>query len=163
MHRPLVSLIAIVARNGGIGLNGQLLVRLPEDLRRFKQLTLGSPIIMGRKTWDSIGRPLPGRQSIVVTRDPSWQAQGATALTSVDAALNAAGDVERLFVVGGAAIYALALPIADELELTEIDADLAADTFFPPWNRADFRQTAREAHETAEGLRYCFVSYRKSD
>lgn len=163
MHRPLVCLIAIVARNGGIGLNGQLLVRLPEDLRRFKQLTLGSPIIMGRKTWDSIGRPLPGRQSIVVTRDPSWQAEGATALTSLDAALDAAGGVERLFVVGGAAIYALALPIADELELTEIDADLAADTFFPPWNPADFRQTAREAHETAEGLRYSFVSYRKSD
>ena len=163
MRRPLVCLIAAVARNGGIGLRGQLLVHLPDDLPRFKRLTLGSPIVMGRKTWDSIGRPLPGRQNIVVSRNPAWQAEGAKATTSFEAALAAAGDNERLFVIGGAAIFKVALPVADELELTEIEADLAADTFFPPWNRADFRQTARDAHETADGLRYSFVSYRKLD
>jgi dihydrofolate reductase len=163
MHRPVVSLVAAVARDGGIGLHGQLLVRLPEDMRRFKRLTLGSPIVMGRKTWDSIGRPLPGRQNIVITRDPVWRAEGAAALPSLTAARAGAGDSERLFVIGGAAIYALALPVADELELTELDAVFPADTFFPEWTRADFRQTAREAHATAEGLGYSFVTYRKID
>jgi dihydrofolate reductase len=163
MSRPRLCLVAAVARNGGIGLRGQLLVRLPGDLPRLKQMTLGAPVIMGRKTWDSIGRPLPGRHNIVITRNPAWSATGATAVPSLDLALAAAGDAERAFVLGGADVYALALPRADELELTEIDADLPADTFFPAWNRADFRQTSREDRETAEGLRYSFASYRKPD
>jgi dihydrofolate reductase len=163
MPRPIVCLVAAVARNGGIGLHGRLLVRLPEDLRRFKRLTLGLPVVMGRKTWDSIGRPLPGRRNIVVTRDAGWSAEGALPAPSLAAALALAGDAARVFVIGGAELYALALPGADELELTEIDAELPADTFFPHWNRADFRQTSREDHETAEGLRYSFASYRKFD
>jgi dihydrofolate reductase len=161
MDRPVIRLVASVARNGGIGRDGGLLVHLPGDLPRFKRLTLGAPIVMGRKTWQSIGRPLPGRRNIVISRDPTWHAEGAEAATSLDEALAHAGPVDRLSVVGGAEIYALALPRADGLELTEIDADLDADTFFPAWERSEFDEIARERHETAEGLRYSFVSYRR--
>lgn len=163
MPKPLVCLVAAVARDGGIGLHGALLARIPDDMRRLKRLTLGAPVIMGRKTWQSIGRPLPGRQNIVVTRDPGWQAEGAAPAASLEAALALASAAERAFVLGGAELYALALPVADELELTEIDAEFPADTFFPDWKRSDFRQTAREAHETDTGLRYNFVSYRRVD
>jgi len=150
MAQPTLCLIAAVARDGGIG-----------DLRRLKRLTLGSPVIMGRGTWDSMGRPLPGRQNIVVTRNRDWHAEGAQSAASLDAALALAPNAEKVFILGGADIYALALPLASELDLTEIDAEFAADTFFPVWNRAEFRQTSREANETPEGLRYNFVTYRR--
>ncbi len=161
MTKPLVCLLAAVARDGGIGHHGQLLVRIPDDLRRLKRLTLGSPVIMGRKTWQSIGRPLPGRQNIVLTRDAACHAEGAAMAASLADALALAPDAQRVFVLGGADLYALALPIADQLELTEIDAEFPADVFFPHWNRADFRQTSRESHETVDGLRYNFVSYQR--
>jgi len=161
MPRPAVSLVAIVARDGGIGNAGGLLVRLPDDLRRFKQITLGTPMVMGRKTWESIGRPLPGRRSIVVSRDPRFAAEGAETATSLDAALALAGSVPLVHVVGGAEIYELAMPLADELQLTELDAEFPADTFFPPWDRRRFIEVAREQRETAEGLRYAFVTYKK--
>ncbi len=161
MDKPVVCLIAAVARDGGIGHRGALLTHIPEDLRRFKRLTLGSPVVMGRKTWQTIGRPLPGRQNIVITRDPHWHAEGATVAPSLNVALALAQDKERVFVIGGAEIYALTVPTSDELELTEIDAEFPADAFFPNWNRADFRQTSREAHTTVEGLRYSFVSYKR--
>jgi dihydrofolate reductase len=161
MQGPAISLVASVARNGGIGRNGGLLVHLPGDLPRFKRLTIGAPVLMGRKTWQSIGRPLPGRRNIVISRDPGWRAEGAEAACSLEAALRLAGDAPRLSVIGGAQVYALALPLASTLELTEIDADLEADTFFPDWNRSDFEETSRETHLTPEGLRYAFVSYRR--
>ena len=161
MPRPVVSLVAIVGRDGGIGRAGGLLVRLPEDLRRFKQITLGTPVVMGRKTWQSIGRPLPGRRNIVVTRDPQFAAAGAEAAPSLDAALALAAPAPVVSVIGGAEIYALALPFADELHLTELDAQFPADTFFPAWDRGRFAEVAREQHETAEGLRYAFVTYEK--
>jgi dihydrofolate reductase len=161
MPRPAVSLVAIVARDGGIGHRGGLLVRLPDDLRHFKQITLGTPMVMGRKTWQSIGRPLPGRRSIVVSRDPAFHAEGAEVAPSLDAALALAGAVPLVHVVGGAEIYALAMPLADELQLTELDAQFPADTFFPAWDRSRFVEVAREQRETAEGLRYAFVTYRK--
>ena len=161
MPLPAVSLVAIVARDGGIGHAGGLLVRLPDDLRRFKQITLGTPIVMGRKTWQSIGRPLPGRRSIVVTRDPAFRAEGAETAASLDAALALAGPVPLVHVVGGAEIYALAMPLADELQLTELDAELPADTFFPPWDRSGFAEVAREERESDDGLRYAFVTYKK--
>jgi len=161
MPRPAVSLVAIVARDGGIGHAGGLLVRLPDDLRRFKQITLGTPVVMGRKTWQSVGRPLPGRRNIVVTRDPAFRAEGAEVAPSLDAALALAGSAPLVHVIGGADIYALALPIADELQLTEIDAEFPADTFFPPWDRSRFAETAREQRESPEGLRYAFVTYKK--
>jgi dihydrofolate reductase len=161
-ERPLVSLVAAVARDGGIGQRGDLLVRLPEDLRRLKRITLGTPIVMGRKTWQSIGRPLPGRRNIVVSRDPSFRAEGAEVVASLDAALALAEPGTRVHVLGGAEIYALALPLADVLELTEIDAEFGADTFFPAWDRNAFERIAHEPHETAEGLRYAFSTYKRS-
>jgi dihydrofolate reductase len=159
MPKPRISLVASVARDGGIGNAGQLLVHLPGDLPRFKRMTMGSPIVMGRKTWESIGRPLPGRRNIVVTRNPAWQADGAERAATLEEALELAGCAERVFVIGGAEIFALALPLADELELTEIDAEFPADAFFPAWDRAEFRQTSSEPQATPEGLAYRYASY----
>ncbi len=161
MHQPAISLVASVARNGGIGRNGALLMHLPGDLPRFKRLTMGAPVLMGRKTWQSIGRPLPGRRNIVISREPGWQAQGAETAASLQGALELAGAVPRVSVIGGAQIYALALPLASTLELTEIDADLEADTFFPDWDCSRFEEIARERCEAADGLRYSFVTYRR--
>jgi dihydrofolate reductase len=161
MPRPLVSLIAAVARDGGIGRSGELLVRLPDDLPRFKRITMGAPIVMGRKTWDSIGRALPGRTNIVVTRDRSFRAPGGEVAASLDEALALAAAAPRVYVIGGAQIYALALPLADELLLTEIDAQFPADTFFPAWQRSRFAQTAREPHRSADGVHYAFTTYKK--
>ena len=154
-----VNLILARAANGVIGANGTLPWHLPEDLAHFKRVTLGRPIIMGRKTFDSIGRALPGRRNIVVTRDASWQHDGAERAGSLEAALAAAGEAPRVFVIGGADIFRLALPLADRLELTEIDATFPADTFFPPWPADDFVEAAREERATPEGLRYAFVTY----
>src|SRR6478752_5378853 len=136
MPRPAVSLVAAVARDGGIGHAGGLLVRLPDDLRRFKQITLGTPIVMGRKTWQSIGRPLPERRNIVLSRDATFRAEGAETVTSLDSALalTLADSAPLVHVIGGGELYALALPIADELQLTEIDGQFPADVFFPPWD-----------------------------
>ncbi len=160
-NRPKLSLIAAVARNGGIGRDNQLLVHLPEDLRHFKRTTLGCPIVMGRRTWESIGRPLPGRRNLVVTRNPAWHAAGAEVAASLDAALELAADAERVFVIGGAQLFAEALPLADELVLTEIDADLPADTFFPHWDRGAFVEQATAAQVSEQGFAYRFVTYRR--
>jgi dihydrofolate reductase len=155
---PRLTLIAAVARNGIIGRANQLPWRLPEDLKHFKALTLGHPIIMGRKTWESLPGKLPGRPHIVVTRNPSYIAEGATIAASLPAAIAAAGAIDEVFVIGGAELYAQALTCADRLQLTEIDADFEGDTCFPDWNRKQWRETARERHQTATGLRYAFVT-----
>jgi dihydrofolate reductase len=161
MPRPLVSLVAAVARDGGIGHRGGLLVRLPEDLKRFKRITLGTPVVMGRKTWQSNGRALPGRRNIVVSRDSAFHADGAEVASSLDAALALAEAAPLVHVIGGAAIYAAALPIADELQLTEIDAEFPADTFFPAWERSRFERVAHDLRESDDGLRYAFSTYKK--
>ena len=162
MKRPSLCLIAAVARNGAIGKNNQLLVHLPGDLPRFKKLTLGCPVIMGRKTWDSIGRPLPQRRNIVITRNAAWQAAGAEAAASLTDALASVSSEPQVFVIGGAQIYAQALPLADELALTEIDADFEGDAFFPEWDRTHFKQISHEDHSTPQGLRYSFTHYNKT-
>ncbi len=161
MSRPTLALIAAVARNRAIGKNNALLLHLPQDLPRFKRLTLGCPVIMGRKTWDSIGRPLPGRRNIVLTRSPDWRAAGGEVAPSVQAALERLGDAPKVFVIGGARAYAEALPVADELILTEIDADLPGDVFFPLWDRTQFEETSRERARTEQGLEFSFVTYRR--
>ena len=163
MPRPAVSLVAAVARDGGIGHRGGLLVRLPDDLRRFKQITLGTPIVMGRKTWQSIGRPLPGRRNIVVTRDPAFARRRRRDARRRSTRRSRSPATRRAsIVIGGAEIYALALPLADELQLTEIDADFPADTFFPAVGPEPLRRgRARAARRRAEGLRYAFVTYKK--
>jgi dihydrofolate reductase len=161
MPHPAVSLVAVVARDGGIGYRGALLVHLPEDLRRFKRITLGSPVVMGRKTFQSIGKSLPGRKNLVISRDPGLRLEGAETVGSLDAALARAGDAPLVHVIGGAEIYALALPLADELQLTEIDAVFPADTFFPPWDRSRFALTAHEPHAREDGLRFAFATYKR--
>ena len=158
-----LSLIAVVARNGAIGRNNALLVHLSEDLRHFKRTTLGCPVIMGRKTFESIGRPLPGRRNIVVTRNTQWLADGIEAAHSLDEALALVGDAPKAFVIGGGELYAQALPRADELVLTELHRDFDGDTFFPAWNRREFSETSRERHHTDEtpAFDYDFVTYER--
>jgi dihydrofolate reductase len=163
-----ISLIAAVARNGAIGKDNALLWRLPEDLQFFKRTTLGCPVIMGRKTYDSIGRPLPGRRNIVVSRNPAWSAAGVETAHSLDAALALVADAHKVFVIGGAQLYEQALPLANELVLTEVDADYDGDTFFPAWSKAAFTETSREVHHAAApqgpdglGLAYAFVVYQR--
>jgi dihydrofolate reductase len=143
-RRPRVNLIVAWARKRVIGRAGTLPWHLPEDLRRFKQTTMGHPIVMGRRTWDSIGRPLPGRRSIVVTRDPHWTAAGCEAAASLQQALALCEGAPEVFVIGGAQLYAQALPLAQRLLLTELDADFEGDIFFPPIDLAAWRETARE-------------------
>ena len=162
MPRPTLALIAAVTRQGGLGKDNALLVHLPDDLPRFKRLTLGCPIIMGRKTFESIGRPLPGRRNLVITRNPQWRADGVEAVASLASALEMTAAVPKVFVIGGAQIYAQALPLVDELHLTEIDADFAADVFFPNWKRSDYREVSRENRCTPNGLHYSFVTYERN-
>ena len=157
-------LIAAVARNGAIGRNNGLLFQDPVDQRHFRQATMGCPVIMGRKTWDSLPprfRPLPGRRNVVVSRNPALSLQGAEAATSLDAALAQLHGEPRVFVIGGAELYALALPTADTLMLTEIDADLDGDSFFPHWQRKDFVEVSRSAPSTLGSVPFDFVTYRR--
>ncbi len=163
MSKPQVIIIAAVASNRAIGLNNQLLWRLPEDLKRFKALTLGHPILMGRKTFESLGRPLPGRRNVVVSRNPDWQAQGADVFPALDVALSACADAEKVFVIGGAEIYRQALPLADVLDLTEVADAPQGDVFFPELVSGEWQEASREAHEdAATGIRYDFVEYRRT-
>ena len=162
--RPAITLIAAVARNGAIGRGGDLIWREPADQRHFRALTMGSPVIMGRKTWASLPprfRPLPGRRNIVVTRQAGLRLDGAEAVGSLDEALSLLSTAPRAFVIGGGELYAAALPRADTLELTEIGADIDGDTFFPAWPREAFVEAAREAHHTADGAPFAFVTYRR--
>ena len=162
-----LAVIAAVARNGTIGHAGDLLWRLPEDMQFFRRTTMGHAVVMGRKTWESIPakfRPLPGRTNIVLTRQPGWRAEGALVAPSLDAALALAREAEgRTFVIGGAELYALALPAAGELLLTEIDRDFDGDARFPAWPRAGFEEVAREAHHAAppNDFDFAFVTYRR--
>src|SRR5688500_3896960 len=143
------SLVVAKAQNGVIGRDNRLPWRLPADLAYFKRVTMGHPVIMGRRTWESIGRPLPGRQNIVVTRNRDYSAPGATVVGSLDAAWRAAGDVEEACVIGGTSLFAEALPIADRIHLTEVQADVEGDTYFPPFDRSQWveREVVRQARD----------------
>ena len=138
-----VSLIAAVAANRAIGKGGALPWRLPSDLRRFKRLTMGHAIVMGRRTFDSIGRPLPGRTNIVLTRDPAWRRDGVETARSLDDALAKAGEGE-VFVIGGGEIYAAALPRASRLYLTLVPRAVEGDAFFPEYDPAGWKEVERE-------------------
>ena len=161
-----LALIAAVARNGVIGGGNALLWRLPEDLQHLKRQTLDCPVIMGRKTWDSLParfRPLPERRNIVVTRHPAWRPEGAEAAPSLERALALTVDAPRVFVIGGGELYRLALPMADELLLTEIDRDFEGDVRFPPWDRSAFAEVEREPRHAGppNDFDYAFVTYRR--
>lgn len=150
-----------MARNRVIGRGNALPWHLPEDLKRFKQLTLGNAIVMGRKTYDSIGRPLPGRDNIVITRDPDRVIPGVRTVPSVQAALETAAG-RPVFVIGGGEIYGLALPLATRLYLTEVDADVEGDAWFPEFDRKEWHETAREPGPPASALPYAFVTYSRN-
>jgi dihydrofolate reductase len=159
-NAPRVYLIAAVAANGIIGAGGRLPWHLSEDLKHFKRLTLGHPVIMGRRTWESLDqRPLPGRENIVVTRTAGFDAPGAAVANSLPAALALCAGEAVAFVIGGERLFAEALPLAAGLALTEIHRDYEGDTRFPPFERARWRETQREAHTAADGVRFDFVLY----
>jgi dihydrofolate reductase len=161
--RPRLSLIAAVARNGVIGSENRLPWRLPADLKRFRMLTMGHPIIMGRKTFASLGRPLPGRDNIVLTRDPAYRAAGCHVVHSLEEAISVCEAAEQAFVIGGADLYALALPLVSTLYMTELDIDGEGDTRFPDFDRSQFVEAHREHHTTDESnpFDYDFVVYER--
>lgn len=156
-----LALIFARAANGVIGKDNALPWHLPEDLAHFKRTTLGAPVIMGRKTWESLPpkfRPLPGRRNIVVTRQRGWAAEGATTVHSIEEALEACGDAPEAWVIGGAELYRQALPHAARAVVTEIDATFDGDAHAPEFGPG-WREAARETHTAANGLRYHFVTY----
>lgn len=159
-HAPVVLVLAM-SENGVIGDKGAIPWRIAEDLRRFKGLTMGKPLVMGRKTWDSLPRkPLPGRTNIVVTRRRDWRAAGAVTAFSLDAALAAARaeDPDAVMVIGGAEIYAQALPLAARIELTLVRAAIEGDTHLPAFDRMAWREVRREDHAPPQGPAYAFVT-----
>lgn len=161
MSQPRVYLVAAVAANGIIGANGKLPWHIPEELKHFKKLTLGHPVIMGRRTWESLKGPLPQRENIVVTRQAGYQAPGAAVATSLDAALALCVGEPVAFVIGGTQLFEQALPIAAGLVLTEIQRDYQGDTWFPHWDRAQWKETQRESHTAASGVRFDLVLYER--
>ncbi len=144
MTSPRLSLVAAMARNRIIGRNGSLPWRLPADMRHFVRLTRGKPVISGRRSFQDIGKPLPGRHNIVLTRDPLFTAPGCTVVHDVESAIRAAGAVEEIMVIGGEVVYRRFLPLAHRLHLTVVEADIEGDTHFPEFDQAAWRESARE-------------------
>ncbi len=159
---PSLALIAAVSRNGTIGAHNALPWKLPDDLRHFRALTWDHAVIMGRRTWDSLGRPLPGRQNIVVTRRRGFAAVGAQSVESLHAALALVEMPDPAFCIGGGELYALALPHADIMYLTEIDANFDGDVCFPAYDREAWREIQREPQRAAAGFEYAFVTYARA-
>lgn len=158
MERPRLSLIAAMARNRVIGLHNRLPWRLPADMKRFRELTTGHTIVMGRKTFDSLARPLPNRTNIVVTRDRAFRPDGATVAHSVEDAIARAGADREIFVIGGEQIYRQTLPVADRLYLTLVDSDFDGDAWFPEYDAKEWKEIASERHrpddKNLHGMRF---------
>ena len=153
----MITIVAAIAANGVIGRNGGLPWRLPEDLRLFKTLTYGHALVMGRRTYESIGRPLPGRTTVVVTRQPDWRADGVLVAHSVPAGLALAHTLDdQVFVVGGAAVFEETVPLADSLVISWVDGDAAGDTWFPPVDWPAWQESARTAYAG-----FTLVEYRR--
>ena len=161
---PRLELVFAAARNGVIGRDNGLPWSLPADLAFFKRLTMGHPVLMGRRTWDSIGRPLPGRLNLVLTRDAGLRLEGATVVHTLAAALTAVGSAPRLMVIGGADLFRMCLPNAAVLHLTEVDADVEGDVTFPTWDRQAWREVARAAHpaDARHAYGYSFVTLERA-
>jgi dihydrofolate reductase len=162
-----LGVIVAVAANGVVGRDNALPWHLPEDLRYFKRMTMGKPVVMGRRTFQSIGRPLPGRRNLVISRDPDFRAEGVTVLPSLEAALDLAGElVERdgeVMVIGGAQIYAAAIPLADRLYVTEVHAEVSGDAILPPVDWSAWREVSRELQRASgdNPYDYSFVAYER--
>lgn len=151
-----IAMIAAMANNRVIGKDNKMPWHLPEDLRHFKAMTLSKPVIMGRKTYESIGRPLPGRHNIVISRNSQLTIDGVTCVTDFDAALKAAGDCAEVVVIGGGQLYEQLLPQADVLYLTMIDLDVDGDTVFPAWDDGSWKLENSETLTNDKGLQYSF-------
>ena len=150
----LISLIAAMDRDRVIGNKNQLPWHLPADLAHFKKLTRGKPVVMGRKTYESIGKPLPDRVNIILTRDKGFQVDGCVVVHTIDEARVAAGDADEIMVIGGEKIFEQFLPIAGRMYLTFVDAEVAGDVKFPEWNKDEWREAAREEHPADEKNKY---------
>ena len=162
---PIISIIAAMAKDRVIGINNSLPWKLPADMKWFRQHTLGKPVVMGRKTYESFGgRPLPDRHNIVVTRDASYDAGDATVATSIDDAIQKAGDVDEIMIIGGASFYEQTLPIADRMYLTEVDATIEGDAWFPEYNSDDWDCVETQLHPIDEKNNYAmtFKIYHKA-
>ena len=149
----IICMIAAMAANRIIGKDNQMPWHLPADFAWFKRCTMGKPVVMGRKTYESIGRPLPGRLNIVISRDASLFIEGVTTVTSIEQALEVAGEVEEVMIIGGGAIYAACLPMANKLYVTHIEAEIQGDTQFPDWGN-EFKETYSEAYQADEKNAY---------
>ncbi|MFB1074648.1 type 3 dihydrofolate reductase [Vibrio diabolicus] len=149
----IISMIAAMADNRIIGKDNQMPWHLPADFAWFKRCTMGKPVVMGRKTYESIGRPLPGRLNIVISRDETLKIEGVTTVTSIEQALDVAGDVEEVMIIGGGAIYASCLPMANKLYVTHIEAAIDGDTQFPDWGD-QFKETYSETYQADEKNAY---------
>ena len=160
---PRLTLIAALAQNRCIGIGNDMPWHLPEDFAFFKQYTLGKPVVMGRKTWDSLPRkPLPGRRNIVLTRQPGWQAAGAEIAATLEEALSRLQDEPEIIIMGGAQIYAQALPLATDLRLTEVALHIDGDAFFPALAAADWQEVSRRGEVSAQsGTAFDFVHYQR--
>ena len=150
----MISLIVAASTNNVIGAKGDLPWCLSADLKRFKELTMGKPIVMGRKTYDSIGRPLPGRQNIVITRNSDFVADGCDVVASIEAAVDAAGDAEEIMVIGGSHIYEAFLPRADRIYLTRVQAEVEGDAYLPEFDNDDWQETVVKEHSADESNDY---------
>ena len=149
-------MIAALGKNNVIGVDNKLPWKLSADLKRFKAITSGKPVIMGRKTFESIGRPLPNRTNIIITRDKNYRADGCVIVNSAEEALNAAKENEEVMIIGGAQIYAEFLPKANKMYLTVIEKEFEGDAYFPEYNDHEWKIIHKEDHED-DGLRYSFV------
>lgn len=155
---PAIALVVAMDRRGAIGRDGDLPWHLPDDLKHFKQLTLGHPLLMGRRTFESIGRPLPQRRNLVLTRNEDWQVAGTERVASLDQALQISRGAPWLMVIGGGELYGLALPRAQRIHLCAVDAEIAdADTWFPAFDRSQWREMARREHPADERHQYAFA------
>ncbi len=154
-----LSLIAAIADNGVIGLKGKLPWKLPSDLQHFKKITMACPIIMGRKTYESIGRPLPGRRNIVLSRIKHFAVPGCEVFSTLEAALEKLKDAKEIFVIGGESVYKEALPYAQTLYITQVHAQVQGDTFFPTWEKSKWTEVSRENHnaDTENEYPYSFI------
>lgn len=159
--KPLLQIVVAYARNRVIGRDNGLPWRLPGDLAHFKRSTMGCPIIMGRKTWESLGRPLPGRLNVVISRNAGYRAEGATVCSGLQEALQACADAPRACIIGGEQLFRLALPITDEIIATEIDADIDGDTWFPKLVDGEWEEVERLPQPEENGLRYDFVTLKR--
>lgn len=156
----ILSLLVAVSDNGLIGRDNQLPWHIPADLKRFKKLSVGKPTVMGRKTWDSLGRPLPDRRNIVITRNATFQAPGAEVVTSLDEAIRISGDAEEIILIGGAEIFRLALPMADRMYYTHVHTIMEGDAYFPPVEWTQWQPVYQEEGEGGE-LPFKYVDYNR--